>query len=320
VTVPPPPTDEALREALEAALREPVVSLRRAALEDASTYPIEALEVSTANRARPLSVVFKDITVARRQGRPGTEDRPIGVEATIWSEVLPRAGVRSARYVGVSFPPGGGRAWLFLERVPARPLHEFGDEAAWTSAAGWIGEAHRRTAACAPALATRGDLPVLDGRWHEASLARAREAATRECRPVVASVARHWATVVERLHASAPTVVHGEFYPSNILVRRVRGSFRVYPIDWETAAVGPRGLDLAALATGARAELRERLLAEYADAAGTAVDRHLRGEVAAARVRLAVQWLGRHSEWSPPPEHRFDWASEALAALQELVA
>ncbi len=42
------------------------------------------------------------------------------------------------------------------------------------------------------------------------------------------------------------TVIHGEFYGKNILVK----SDSIYAIDWETAAIGPAEIDLAALMDG----------------------------------------------------------------------
>lgn len=43
--------------------------------------------------------------------------------------------------------------------------------------------------------------------------------------------------------ATDPTVIHGEYYPPNILVRRGV----VYPVDWESAAIAAGEIDLACL-------------------------------------------------------------------------
>ena len=63
-------------------------------------------------------------------------------------------------------------------------------------------------------------------------------------------IARGYAPVVARLAAMPRTVIHGEFYPCNILIRGTGPRARVCPVDWELAAVGPGLIDLAALMTG----------------------------------------------------------------------
>ena len=42
---------------------------------------------------------------------------------------------------------------------------------------------------------------------------------------------------------SSQTFIHGEYYPHNILVK----NNIIYPIDWESAAIGPGEIDLASL-------------------------------------------------------------------------
>jgi Phosphotransferase enzyme family len=57
--------------------------------------------------------------------------------------------------------------------------------------------------------------------------------------------------VVERLLEFPVTFLHGEFYASNVLVVCEEGEgWRVCPVDWEMAAVGPGLIDLAALTAG----------------------------------------------------------------------
>ena len=40
---------------------------------------------------------------------------------------------------------------------------------------------------------------------------------------------------------------------------------------------------------------------------------HEHGIVTSASLLVALQWLGWSDDWTPPPEHRHDWLSEALA-------
>src|SRR5262249_37474331 len=70
--------------------------------------------------------------------------------------------------------------------------------------------------------------------------------------------------IVERLAALPATLIHGEFYASNVLVRESGGGLHVCPVDWERAGLGPGLLDLAALIAGKWTDEQKRALAlEY---------------------------------------------------------
>src|SRR5262249_56494052 len=71
-------------------------------------------------------------------------------------------------------------------------------------------------------------------------------------------------SVIERLAALPATVIHGEFYASNVLVQQTMAGLRVCPVDWEMAAVGPGLVGLAALTAGKWAgPTQARLAATY---------------------------------------------------------
>src|SRR5262249_32881347 len=130
--------------------------------------------------------------------------------------------------------------------------------------------------------------------------------------------------VVARLLALPVTFIHGEFYPSNVLVQETSGALRVCPVDWEMAAVGPGLIDLAALTAGTwTGEEKAALATAYhgalrpdggwpppLDVFLTALD--------VCQLHLAMQWLGWSLDWSPPPEHAWNWLEEALRLSEKL--
>lgn len=73
--------------------------------------------------------------------------------------------------------------------------------------------------------------------------------------PWLAGLCERLDRLVELLLAAPPAIIHGEFYPSNALIR----DRRVYVVDWESAGTGAGELDLAALTQGPWSEevLRE---------------------------------------------------------------
>jgi aminoglycoside phosphotransferase (APT) family kinase protein len=183
--------------------------------------------------------------------------------------------------------------------VPGFELAQSGDLEDWRRAARWLGCLHATFAASPP---SPGHL--LD---HDAAYYRVwpRRAAARA--PEVARIADRYEPVVERLLALPRTLIHGEFYASNVLV----AGERVAPVDWEMAAVGPGAVDLAALVTGWTGEERADILAAY----HPGVDD---GALAACRLHLALQWLGWSSDWTPPQAQAYDWLGEARDAAERL--
>jgi thiamine kinase-like enzyme len=159
--------------------------------------------------------------------------------------------------------------------------------------------------------------------WMERAVAFARDPGTTwepAARERVEWLAARWEPVAERLTALPATFIHGEFYPSNVLVGRADSQPRICPIDWEMAAAGPGLVDLAALTGGWPASDRAAIAAEYQDASGPAAEQPGGFEAAleACRLHLAVRWLGWEPTWSPPPEHRQDWLAEAVRAARAL--
>lgn len=217
-----------------------------------------------------------------------------------------------------------GDDWIVIERVPGVELWQIGDPDIWMRVAARVASVHRRLAVAllpghvgraarrrsGPTHADRVPLLVHNRRLFAAWRERAAAAGV----PPVVLAAHRRAT--ERLLSIPPAVLHGELYPSNILVRIVGFRLDVWPIDWELAGLGPAVLDVAALTAGGWAEPQRELMARaYFEAA-----RHpsgsweaFRADLAAARLHLCVQWLGWAPGWTPPAEHAHDWLGEALA-------
>ena len=76
------------------------------------------------------------------------------------------------------------------------------------------------------------------------------------------------------------------------------------------AATGPGVIDLAAVVTGWDGDRRAAIMAAFG-----AVDRL---DLAAARLVLALRWIGWAADWQPPVEHRRDWLAEAGRAAEAL--
>jgi aminoglycoside phosphotransferase (APT) family kinase protein len=122
------------------------------------------------------------------------------------------------------------------------------------------------------------------------------------------------------------TIIHGEFYASNILVDVRTEAASVRAVDWEMAGVGPGLVDLAALAGGNWAEDQraqiaraywEQVLTSGANSSSSSFDEFM-ASLDLCRLQLAIQWLGWSSDWVPPPQQTHDWMAEAIHLIERV--
>lgn len=327
-----------IRAELERALGEhrgtpvSITALERRPCAYRTSFALEELDVALADGAR-LRLMMKDLSRSAlhehaQAAKPELLYDPLR-EIHVYRDVLDGAGLGTAEYHGSSVEPARDRWWLFIENVVGDALWQIGEFDVWEEAARWLARLHGSVGARAaggPLL--RYDRELL-GTWARRAAGFADDPRTPwsvDDRQRVRALAERYDTVAELLDALAPTFIHGEFYPSNVLVQRGGGTPRICPIDWEIAAIGPGLLDLAALSVGKWSESeRTRLAAAYREAAPQKPETaaHLSPEefdraLDCARLHLAVQWLGWEPSWEPPAEHRHDWLGEALALAAKL--
>jgi hypothetical protein len=236
-------------------------------------------------------------------------------EIETYRQILASEDLGTPGFYGAVTDRALGRWWLLIERIEGRELYQIGDFGVWRHAARWLAELHRRFAAAGASLASRVPLVRYDRRHYEVWLSRALELlrdGTSSEQAALREIAARYDTIVERLLALPVTVIHGEFYASNILVQENASGCRIAPVDWEVAGLGPGLIDLAALIAGNWTESEKQQLASAYDP--RVDDAALR----CCRLFLAVQWLGWWGRRRPAPQHAQDWLGEALRLAEEL--
>jgi len=178
------------------------------------------------------------------------------------------------------------------------------------AAAEWCGCFHhlaepRRTE---PAL---GFLVRYDRGYYQAWADRAeRVAATARSAAWLDRVCVAFREMTSDLAAAPTTIIHGEMSPQNVLWR----NGEIYPVDWESAAIGPGEIDLAALLFGWPEETVARCIEAYWEARRTPRPAEFPTRWAAATLYTALRWL-------PPPGAGDDpRLSLALDRLRETAA
>jgi thiamine kinase-like enzyme len=328
------PTSE-LREALERllpdALGKPrrVIEVRRRPSGYRTSFGLEEVEVMF-DEGEPLDLVLKDLAwhtldAAGRTAKPEFLYDPLR-EIGVYRLLLAPAGLGTPRYYGSVVDAERNRYWLVVERVAGVELYQVGELERWERAARWLARMHSQFAAQVERHAGDAHLVRHDRAYYRRWVERARQYAGQEerhrgDRPGIEWLVTRYDGVVERLVALPVTVIHGEFYASNVLVG---DGGRVAPVDWEVAAAGPGLVDLAALTTGWDVPERGALERAYEDELrASGAPQVLPADPGEAlnlcRLHLAVQWAGwAPPGWSPPAEHRRDWLGEALRLAEEL--
>ena len=179
----------------------------------------------------------------------------IGIERTVYEQVLERVVVDKLRYYG-SLTEGPDASWIFLERASgvrwddSVPEHN-------VLASRWIAQLHVAATAVIgsvplPDLGPRTQLQRL--RDIRSTIANSVESAAwpsphrmvlEGVLAVLDGVEASWGRI-EEICAGAPvTMVHGDYRPKNARVSEDRGGecFRVF--DWETAGIASPARDLA---------------------------------------------------------------------------
>jgi Ser/Thr protein kinase RdoA (MazF antagonist) len=290
-----------------------------------TSFPLEELDL-TLEDGTELRLLFKDLAWSAlaegaRLAKPAFLHDPRREPAVYASLLAPRR--IGPRYYGSAIDPGIERYWLFVERVEGRELYQVGDLEIWQAVASWLGKMHSRLGADLEGDTRRARLIEYDESYYRRWIERAREFAAMPGQPGsraegIAWIAARYDRAVEGLLELPKTVIHGEFYASNVLVVDETAGPRVCPVDWEMAAVAPGLVDLAALTSGAWGEEeREAIVSAYRSGAGALT--FSPAQLDLARLHLSIQWLGwAPPSWTPPEGQRHDWLAEALALAEGL--
>jgi Phosphotransferase enzyme family len=264
----------------------------------ATSAPLEEVVLEAATeRVGPL--ILKDLSrdrllAAARGAKPEFLYEPLR-ELETYRGILGKARVGPRCLVTVA-DAERGRYWLLLEKVPGVELWQVGEMSVWRDVARWLGAFHERAAASLTA-------------------------STDPRAEALTEALRRYEEVVDTLASLPRSLLHGELYPSNVIVVRELERIGVFPVDWEMAAIGPGPIDLAALTGGYDEAERRRLTDAYVDglaAEGGVAPANLEQGIAACRLHLALQWIGWSTDWVPPDEHAHDWVDEALELARDL--
>jgi thiamine kinase-like enzyme len=314
---------------LEAGLRSrddtvTILDLERESLRGSSSFSTERLRARLQD-GRRLHVFFKDLDPstqlieARTIREPSLE--PSRREHWMYTEVLRRRRHGTPELYAERWDESEGRFWLFLEFVGPKRLSRLGDFSLWVAAARWAGRFHAATGAGdfdSSRLLLRFDVR----RYAEAvdRLTENLDRFTDADRATLGVALDAFEGAVERVTSLPQCLLHGEFFGKNVMIRP-ESDESVAVVDWETAAVGPGGVDLVSISAGRwtsaqRDELYRAYYDEYralaSDAASWVAFKSAIRDVALCQ---AILWLGY---WSRGDDaHIKRWMRELSTVLAD---
>lgn len=223
----------------------------------------------------------------------------VAYEAAFYARVLaPLTAARLTvpRFYGSHVDPATGEAWLFVEALDgAAAISKQDDPAdAQARAAEWLGRFHAAHEGRDDSLrdAIRAYDTAYFAQWAARTAAFTRERHAEM--PWLPALCERFERVTPLLCGRADTVVHGEYYPANVLWWR--GA--VYPVDWESAALASGEIDLASLCEQWPDDHARDWARAYAAARwpGRAPPDDFGAALDAARLYFHLRWLGNRPE------------------------
>ncbi len=301
-----------------------------------SSYIIENLKIELSG-GKMIDLVLKDLspssilTTADRIRPHFLYDSRREIQT--YRQILQSDRDGTPRYFGALESDTPERYWLLLERVNGPLLWQMGDLEPWRDAARWLARLHGEFYQIGQkALDPRvGHVLRYDRRFLVLWLNRAEEflkhrSGSHDSTDVrrFGRIAQRYDQVMTRLLDLPASLIHGEFYPSNVILRKERGTRAICPVDWELAAIGPCLMDLASLTSGEWSpEQKRAMVMAYRETAhyipgGPPSIEEMMESVTYCQLHLAVQLLGWAPDWSPPERHARNWLREAIRLGEQL--
>jgi aminoglycoside phosphotransferase (APT) family kinase protein len=212
-------------------------------------------------------------------------------EASVYRELLEPMRVSVPALRGVFADKEADEIWLILEYLEGNlRVKKSPDPAMMGLAARWIGRFHALSQDYLQTPRTSFlksyDIEYYLG-WAQRTLQYS--AHLRDRYPWLELLYERFEEVIRTLLSVPDAVIHGEYYPKNVLVR----DSTIYPVDWESAAVGAGEIDLASLTEAWPEAIVQECEAQYQAARWPDDPPYdLRRVLSAAQLYLHFRWLG----------------------------
>jgi|ERR1051326_918317 hypothetical protein len=262
-----------------------------------TTFPCEVVTCSLPGNKK-TDLFFKysagiDYTGFGHRGGPA-------YELSVYREILQPIGVSAPVCFAGQVDPESGQAWLALEYLPgALGVGKWHRCGAMVAAARWIGQFHRLTQS-GGTVRPPDWIKAYTRQYYLAWVRRTLKSSSSLPRrlPWLEILCQHAGDLLAPLLEQPLSIVHGEYYPHNVLYHEGR----VYPVDWESAARAAGEIDIAALTEDWSAQMTRSCIAAYQrERWPEGVPAGFSSRFLAARLYLCFRWMGDHEDWLQYP-------------------
>ena len=223
-------------------------------------------------------------------------------EIKIYDEVLRDLPLPKANFWGKCFFKENDETLLLMDFLEGSiSLKGNPDINHYLNAASWAARMHNFFEGNVPSF-----VKVYDPAYYSVWLARMEnEPSILAARPWLQDLINYFRNHIDILTESPQTLIHGEFYSKNILIR----DSIAYPVDWESAAYAPGEIDLASIIEARKPDVVERIRESYL----TARLEDSRFDKAGFEKRLLMAQLYLHFRFFFPK--REEWRYDHIYAL-----
>lgn len=300
------PNLQTLTVGLASVLRSRVTILDRQPNPYASTFPSEIVTCRVDGGSKLL--LFCKYAAGGHSDNVYGHRGGVAYEAAVYRHLLQPSQVSTPTLYGTYTDISTGDSWLVLEYLEKNLRLSMVTETAapMSLAARWIGQFHRvgeeRLSHVSMPFLIRYNAEYYLG-WVRRTLQFAGH--LRQRFPWLKTLCEQSEKFISLLSTSSLAVIHGEYYPKNILFR----GGTVYPVDWESGAVAAGEIDLAALTENWGGQITRQCELEYQRVRwpeGAPAD--FGRKMHAARLYLHFRWLGDRPNWTAHPRNLHSFA------------
>jgi len=278
---------------------ENVQVISRAAFKGSSTFPAEIIHcrLSDGKHLKLFGKYLAGLGPNNHGHRGGVE-----YEIKIYDEVLRNLPLPKVNFWGKCFFAENDETLLLVDFLEGSiSLKGNPDINLYLNAAAWAARMHNFFEGNVPSF-----VKVYDHAYYTIWLTRMEnEPSILQAHPWLHDVINYFRSHVDILIMAPQTLIHGEFYSKNILIR----NGIAYPIDWESAAYAPGEIDLASIIEARKPEVVERIRESYL----TARLEDNRFDKAGFEKRLLMAQLYLHFRFFFPK--REEWRYDHIYAL-----
>lgn len=271
-----------------------------------------------------FNVFFKDLNPSNQLDE-AQRIRDMGLERSrremlMYQKILAPLQLDTPKLYGYRWEPNEDIYWIFLEDVGPKRLSRLGDFSLWVDATRWAARLH---AVDHSVITEQADfLPHYDAEHFVVCARRLEENLSKfnsHQQERISQALDHYYKMIDYLSSLPSCLIHGEYFGKNVIIRPGKTEHAIAVIDWETAAFGPRCVDLVSITAGRwtpeqRGIMYKAYAEQYETETGQQVDMDaLAQEMGHVAVYRALWWLGY---WSKGDDaHITRWLKELEAVM-----